>query len=205
MGYCEIWAKLSKIDVSSHIEKKMNLSYLSWAWAWGVLMDSYPEATYEFLTPDHHQDGTVTVFCQINIGECSRTMWLPVMDHKNNAIPTPDARKISDAKMRCLVKCMAMYGLGHYIYAGEDLPEQKSPDEIRRELFEKYKDIITTIKDGICGDDEAIKRASQAWFILHESIKQELWLAQSKGGVFTASEKATMQSSEFRKAGQLGE
>ena len=49
-------------------------------------------------------------------------MWLPVMDYKNKAIVTPDTRAVSDTRMRCLTKCLAMYGLGHYIYAGEDLP-----------------------------------------------------------------------------------
>ncbi len=52
-----------------------------------------------------------------------RPMWLPVMDHKNNAIQNPDQRKISDTRMRALTKCLALFGLGHYIYAGEDLPE----------------------------------------------------------------------------------
>lgn len=120
--YAEIWATLSKIDVSKHVEKKQGLSYLSWAWAWGVLMQHYPQAEYDFT--DHqelHPDGSVTVHCTVMIGSCVRSMWLPVMDHRNNAIKNPDARKISDTKMRCLVKCLAMFGLGHYIYAGEDV------------------------------------------------------------------------------------
>jgi hypothetical protein len=49
-------------------------------------------------------------------------MQLPVMDNRNNAIVNPDARKISDASMRCLAKCIATFGIGLYIYAGEDLP-----------------------------------------------------------------------------------
>ena len=54
-------------------------------------------------------------------------MWLPVMDYKNKAIVSPDTRAVSDTRMRCLTKCLAMYGLGHYIYAGEDLPTQAEP------------------------------------------------------------------------------
>ena len=53
-------------------------------------------------------------------------MWLPVMDYKNQAIANPTARQISDTKMRCLVKCISMFGLGHYIYAGEDLPNSEA-------------------------------------------------------------------------------
>ncbi|MAF43473.1 MAG: hypothetical protein CMI54_04790 [Parcubacteria group bacterium] len=124
MSAKEIWDTLSGIDVSSHVDKKGNLSYLSWAWAWGTLMKHYPQAIYNFLKTERHDDGTCTVYCEVIIDEVSRLMWLPVMDHRNNAIKDPDARKISDTKMRCLTKCLAMFGLGHYIYAGEDLPEK---------------------------------------------------------------------------------
>jgi len=69
-----------------------------------------------------HEDGTVTVHCTIVIDTYARHMWLPVMDHRGRAIVRPDARAISDNKMRCMVKCLALFGLGLYIYAGEDLP-----------------------------------------------------------------------------------
>lgn len=119
--YESIWQTLIKVDVSRHVEKKNGLSYLSWAWAWGVLMEEFPSATYEFDPHELHNDGTVTVHCTVRIGNCHRSMWLPVMDFKNAAIRNPDARKISDTRMRCLVKCISMFGLGHAIYAGEDI------------------------------------------------------------------------------------
>lgn len=128
--YRDIWETLSKIDVSKHVEKKNGLSYLSWAWAWGVLMEHFPHAEYSFSSPELHQDGTVTVYCDVMIGNCHRTMWLPVMDYKNAAVKNPDARKISDTKMRTLVKCLAMFGLGHYIYAGEDINPSTEPESV---------------------------------------------------------------------------
>ena len=128
--YRKIWENLSQIDVSKHVEKKNGLSYLSWAWAWGVLMEEYPHAEYSFSTPEVHPDGTVTIHCDIMIGHCHRSMWLPVMDYKNNAIKNPDARKISDTKMRTLVKCLAMFGLGHRIYAGEDINPPGEPEVV---------------------------------------------------------------------------
>lgn len=118
----EIWDTLSKIDVSAHVEKKGNLSYLSWAWAWGTLMNNFPQANYEILPTQTGNDGTVMTWVSITIDDVTRKMWLPAMDHRNNAIANPDMRKISDTQMRCLTKCIAMFGLGHYIYAGEDLP-----------------------------------------------------------------------------------
>ena len=57
-----------------------------------------------------------------------RHMWLPVMDHRNNAVQHPTTRQVSDTRMRCLVKAIAMFGLGFYIYAGEDLPEKTEVD-----------------------------------------------------------------------------
>lgn len=131
--FSEIWKTLSSIDVSEKVEKKQNLSYLSWAWAWGVLMEHYPQASYEFHPIIMETDQSATVSVTVTIDECSRMMWLPVMGNRNEAIKNPDARKISDSKMRCLVKCLAMFGLGHYIYAGEDLPssepEEKKPKQ----------------------------------------------------------------------------
>jgi|688.fasta_scaffold413314_1 hypothetical protein len=129
-----IWKTLSSINVNDHIEKKQGFSYLSWAWAWGVLMEHYPESEFEFLKSTDSgseafasPDGTFEVRCRLSVvadGKIvEREMWLPVMDHKNNAIKNPNSRDVNDAKMRCLVKAMALFGLGHYIYAGEDLPD----------------------------------------------------------------------------------
>ncbi len=124
--YKEVWENLRSIDCSEHTQEKNGLTYLSWAWAWATLMEEYPDAAFRFHDNEAHTDGTVTVYCTINIGELERTMWLPVMSgFKNQAVSNPNARDVSDAKMRCLVKCMALYGLGHYIYAGEDVPSGK--------------------------------------------------------------------------------
>ncbi len=121
-----VWETLSAINVNEHTEKKGNLTYLSWAWAWQTLMENYPNSLYEFEPPVNYDDGTAEVWVTVTITEGEeaifRRMWLPVMDHRNKAVANPDSRAISDTRMRCLVKCLAMFGLGHYIYAGEDVP-----------------------------------------------------------------------------------
>lgn len=126
MLHKEIWDTLKVVDVTDHIEKKGNLSYLSWAWAWGVMMEHYPNTVYDFQV-NKLDDGTVEVTAHVTVRSGDETvcrfMWLPVMDYKNKAIAHPDAFAINTAKMRCLTKCFAMFGLGHYIYAGEDLPQ----------------------------------------------------------------------------------
>lgn len=140
-----VWQNLSAIDVSKHIEKKMNLSYLSWAWAWATLMNEYPESDYAFREPITLSDGSVEVWVDVTITDgdqnLTRAMWLPVMNHKNQAILTPSSRDISDTRMRCLVKCLAMFGLGFSLYAGEDLPDpKKEPPKkrVNKKMVQEY-------------------------------------------------------------------
>jgi len=157
-----VWDVLSKIDCSKQVEKKMGLTYLSWAWAWGKLMEHFPMATYSFTEweyPDGthmdvliYKDETCSVECQLMIGNISHKMWLPVMDYRNKAIPNPSARDISDTKMRCLVKCISMFGLGHYIYAGEDVPggsDSASEYTITEEQKARYQKLLNSgVYDG---------------------------------------------------------
>jgi len=132
----EIWTTLSKINVNENIEKKGNLSYLSWTWAWSKLMEHFPDSYYHF-EDRKLENGTVEVTCILSIHKgdhsVSRHMWLPVMDHKNNSIINPSSRMVSDAKMRCLVKAIGIFGLGLYIFAGEDLPAAEK-ERIRIEM-----------------------------------------------------------------------
>jgi hypothetical protein len=121
--------ELRAINVNEHIEKKGNLSYLSWAWAVDTLLQNDPAAWWEFKEPTFFGE-TVMVHCAVHAMGKTMYMHLPVMDNKNNAIKAPDARKISDAMMRCLAKCIACFGIGLYIYAGEDLPSEGEPEPV---------------------------------------------------------------------------
>lgn len=165
--FASIWDHLSAIDVNQHVKKKQGLSYLSWAWAWGVMMDNYPDMTVSWTgTPPTHDTpgyddvvyypgGSAKVECTVDIAGYKRSVWLPVMDHRMKAIPNPDSRQISDAKMRCLVKCFALFGLGHYIYAGEDVP----PDNDEQDVVE------TKIRE--------LKAAGRATFNLTAPLAQQ--------------------------------
>ena len=116
------YLELRAINVNEHIEKKNNLAYLSWAWAVDVLLQNEPMATWEYLEPKQYGD-TLMVFCAVNAFGKVMTAQLPVMDYRNKAIPNPDAFAVNTAMQRCLAKAIALHGLGLYIYAGEDLPE----------------------------------------------------------------------------------
>lgn len=149
----EIWATLSKLNVDEHTEDRNGLSYLSWAWAWGIMMEHYPDMTVTWHGDGTHVDhivypgGTASVACTVSIGSVKQHMWLPVMDYRHKAIANPDARSISDAKMRCMVKCFALFGLGHYIYSGEDLPakEKNTPEKVSAPKTAKPKSSPKTV------------------------------------------------------------
>lgn len=140
------WDLLSKINVNDKTETKGSgkfaLTYLSWALAWGVLMEYFPESIYEIhqdkILPDDSVMVSVTLTIKDSDEQFSRFMWLPVMDHLNRAIKNPTATDINKATMRCLAKAIAMCGLGHYIYAGEDLPvDDETPKTKSQEHSQK--------------------------------------------------------------------
>lgn len=117
----KIFADLAAIDVSKHVEKKGNLSYLSWTYALDQLLRNDPMATWTFKDPKLF-GRTMMVFSEVTAFGKTLGMHLPVMDNRNNSVLDPDSRKVSDAMMRCLTKNIACFGIGLYIYAGEDLP-----------------------------------------------------------------------------------
>ena len=112
---------LAKVDVSGHIEKKQNLSYLSWPFAVDQLMRHDPQANWEFHAPEMYGE-TMMISCTVTAFGKPIKMHLPVMDHRNQAVKNPDAFVVNKNMMRCLVKAIACHGLGISIYAGEDLP-----------------------------------------------------------------------------------
>ena len=145
----EHFNKLFQLDVNGHVEKKNGLNYLTWAWAWAEVKKIYPDASYEIkrfengLPYVYDPNTGYMVFTEVTIEGLTHEMWLPVMDGANKAMKsegytytTKYGEKdvepatmfdINKTIMRCLVKNLAMFGLGLYIYAGEDLPEDLTP------------------------------------------------------------------------------
>ncbi|NNH35755.1 DUF1071 domain-containing protein [Acinetobacter sp. NIPH 2377] len=116
---------LSKINVNQHTEKKGRFTYLSWTFAVSEAMKADPMTVWAFREPMVFPDGTMMVHCDVTMFGKSIYMFLPVMNNQNKAIPKPNAFDVNSAMMRCLVKAIAAHGLGLYIYAGEDLPEEE--------------------------------------------------------------------------------
>ena len=147
---------LSNLDLSDKCEKRESLTYLSWANAWSEFKSAYPSATYRILKNESglpyfsDPDLGIMVFTEVTVDDVTHQMWLPVMDSKNKAMKlqpysyqvwdsykksyvdkTVQAASMFDINktlMRCLVKNLAMFGLGLYIFQGDDLPEKSADD-----------------------------------------------------------------------------
>ena len=135
LTFKEIWDTLSAIDVSEYTEQKMNLTYLSWARAVMLVSNVY-EMKYKFCDIDGLPyrllpDGSAEVITEITIGKHTRQMALPIMDYKNNPVKDIDARQLNDNRMRCLVKNLAMFGLGMSVFAQWDnhLPSEEKDEK----------------------------------------------------------------------------
>jgi hypothetical protein len=151
---------LNAVNVNDHTEVKdtgkVKLTYLSWAWAWAEVKKRFPTASYEIIKFDglpyvYDEKTGFMVYTKVTIEGVTHEMWLPVMDGNNRAMLdhpyevktkynsfTVQAATMFDVNktiMRCLTKNLAMFGLGLYIYAGEDLPEE--PDEDVKEKDQK--------------------------------------------------------------------
>jgi hypothetical protein len=140
---------LLKLNVNEHTEKKQNLTYLSWAWAWAEALKADPKATYkvEMFGEKCYMEinGTAMVWVTVTMFDKPMTCQLPVMDSSNKAIPLKgytavskygkeyrvecDAFAVNTAIMRCMTKALGLHGLGLYIYAGQDLPDEDAVPE----------------------------------------------------------------------------
>ncbi|MBO1680395.1 DUF1071 domain-containing protein [Bittarella massiliensis (ex Durand et al. 2017)] len=132
------FAKLNALNVGDKIEKKNGLSYLSWAWAWGEVKKLHPDAQYRIYENadgwNYHTDGrTCWVKTGVTVAGIEHIEYLPVMDNRNKSILAENVTSfdVNKAIQRSLTKALARHGLGLYIYAGEDLPEdaQKAAKE----------------------------------------------------------------------------
>ena len=147
-----IWETLSAIDCNEHTEKKNGMTYLSWAWAWGILKKHYPTATFT----KHLSDDGIPVFLDsdsngyvkvtVTIGDESMTEVFPVLDFRNKSIKNPDSFAVNTALQRCLTKALSYFGLGHYIYAGEDIP-QDAESASKEEKVEEVKKEVKKVEE----------------------------------------------------------
>lgn len=171
---------LNEINVNEHTEKKNNLTYLSWAWAWGEVKKIHPDANYTVYENadgwNYFTDGkTCWVKTGVTVNSIEHIEYLPVMDFKNKSIPVDNVTSFDVNKtiQRSLTKACARHGLGLYIYAGEDLPEGEETPKKERSEFEidasKEKAQHTRIMNkAVAAQDESLVKP-----VKHKKTPQE--------------------------------
>lgn len=155
--------ELYNINITDKVEQKEGLNYLSWAWAWAEVKKIDENANYEIKMFDNKpylfdEDLGYMVMTTMTINEITHEMWLPVMNSKNKAMKNKEYQyttksgtytveqasmfDVNKTLMRCLVKNIAMFGLGLILYTGEDLPEEELTEETAKKMvidFGKHK------------------------------------------------------------------
>ncbi len=176
------WEVLSKIDCSQYVEKKNGLNYLAWTTAWALAKANYPDANYKVI----HYDGKpylfdenlgYMVFTEVTINNETLCMHLPVMDGANKAQKNVDYKyttkngektvlaatmfDINTAIMRCLTKNLSLFGLGHYIYEGEDIPKD----------YESEADRISKAEQKLKADEEKKRIQKELETVIEKKLK----------------------------------
>jgi hypothetical protein len=182
MNYFE---ELNSVNVNDKTEKKNNLTYLAWAFAWGEVKKRYPRSFYTIYENaegwNYFTDGKT---CWVKTGvtvvtdefELEHIEDLPVMDFKNQSIKADNVTSfdVNKAIQRSLTKAVARHGLGLYIYAGEDLPEEPAridsqadmPPEERIDPNKKVNEIqIDKLQSLIIDTDSNVSKFLQAYNI----------------------------------------
>lgn len=177
------FTQLNAVDCSDKIEKKGNLSYLSWAFAWAEIKKRHPDAVYTIYEDAegrfYHTDGrTCWVKTGVTVNGIEHIEYLPVMNNKNRSIPLESVTSfdVNTSIQRSLTKACARHGLGLYIYAGEDVPQEDKPqeDKPQRKTAEETKLDAANAKANevkkllvqVCGGDK--------------TMAQQMWTAQYK-------------------------
>lgn len=158
-----VFKVLNAINCNEHVEQKNGLTYLSWAWAWAKVKELYPDATYTVYENkdglNYHTDGkTCWVKTGVTINGLEHIEMLPVMDYRNSSIPADKVTSfdVNKAIQRSLTKACARHGLGLYIYAGEDLPE-----EVKKEAEEKKQKETEVLLAQACEEMKACKSVEE--------------------------------------------
>lgn len=148
--------ELIAVNVNDKVEEKNGLSYLSWAFAWGELKKRHPTANYTIYENaqgwNYHTDGrTAWVKTGVTIDGIEHLDYMPIMDFKNKSMQLNDITSfdVNKAIQRSITKAIGRHGIGLYIYAGEDLPDDP------RAIYAALKDVIA--KNGLNGNDIAAK------------------------------------------------
>ena len=166
MNEKSIFESLSELDMTGSHKKKNNITYLPWSAAWAAVKRRYPKATYKVMKDEnenlYHTDGkTCWVEVAVHIEDETQVETLAVMDHRNQAISAENvtSTQVNNSIKRCMVKCLALFGLDLNLWEGEELSSaakeakekeneaQKQLANTKKSIVEKCKSLISSGKD----------------------------------------------------------
>lgn len=168
--------ELSAINCNDHTENKNGLTYLSWAWAWRKLKERFPDSSYTIYENEngwfYHTDGrTAWVKTGVTVNGIEHIEYLPVMDYKNKSIALENLTSfdVNKAIQRSLTKAVARHGLGLYIYAGEDLPEENDTP-----ICAKCKKEVRDAQQVGKSKTETLKKYKKAYILCESCLEKAM-------------------------------
>lgn len=181
---------LASINVKDKIEKKGRFDYLSWAYAWAIIKDKYPDANRKVYESDHtglnyFTDGnTAYVKVGVTVGGVEHIDYLPIMNHQNRSIKVENVTSfdVNKAIQRSMVKAIGMHGLGLSLWAGEDLvdvsedkpPVKKSVKPSLKKTHKNWADCVSYIKSNKTVPFAQLIKNLEDRFTIPASNKKEL-------------------------------
>ena len=180
-----VYETLSCIDLTAKLEKKGKFSYLSWADAIAVLLEHYPQSTWETNLwgglPYCQTDAGAFVSVSVTVEGLTRTQVHPILNNNNKAVPKPDSFQVNTSIQRCLAKAIALHGLSLYVFRGEDLPVEEIKG--KQELFDKAEEVMLMHLEN--GDAKGLKEVQADFLVDDFSV---LW------GRFNSSQRSEMKA-----------
>ncbi len=181
---------LAALNVKDRVEKKGRFDYLSWAYAWAMIKDKYPDANRKVYESEHtglnyFTDGsTGYVKVGVTINNVEHVDYLPIMNHSNQSLSIDKITSFAVNKtiQRSTVKAIAMHGLGLSLWAGEDLvgiseeaPAVKATKKpILKKTSEKWDDVVNYVKSNNSKPLSTIIKTLETRYTIPATIKKEL-------------------------------
>lgn len=185
---------LYRVNVAEHIEKKNGFSYVSWPFAVAELRKRHPTATWEVIRFDGlpYQQTPAGTFVEVavTVMDIRLSQIHPVLDHANRPIKDPTAFQINTSIQRCLVKAIALHGLGLFVYAGEDLPE--GPPPLAQGLASKLLSALAAEETG--ATEEEVHAAKSARLrAIHEDANKDSDLYREAWKLLDSKQRAAIK------------
>lgn len=192
MNEVNTFKELAAVNVKDRLEKKGRFDYLSWAYAWAIVKDKYPDAqrkVYESEATElnYFTDGrTGYVKVGVTVNGLEHIDYLPIMGHNNNSLDVSkiDSFAVNKTIQRSTVKAIALHGLGLSLWAGEDLvdisesaPAVKAVSKATlKKTHEKWNDVVNYVKANKSTPFASIIKTLETKYVIPTAIKKELGL-----------------------------